>query len=159
MSTKTAIRWGEICSAISLPPSVVAEASHFATRYYEGCEAIDFSGDDVETLDVPGWIGDVDSLVPVEDLAAMGYRWGGKLHGNELIATVGVDQHIDNAFGPVLCIVLHNDDLTFRSGKVSHKPKAGDCFVFNDRVNHGVKEAKGASVFVALTLPLVDIGR
>lgn len=149
-----ALRCGEVFVKVSLPPSVAAAAARFASDYYNSCKAIEFCGDDVETFDVPSWVGNVGTLVQADRLGSMGYRWVGKLNGGELIATVGVDQHIDDAFGPVLCIVLHNDNLTFRTGKVSHKPKPGDCFIFNDRVNHGVKEAAGASVFVALTLPL-----
>ncbi|MFK4706142.1 hypothetical protein ABIC83_002981 [Roseateles asaccharophilus] len=159
MTVQTSLRCGEICANVALSTGITAGAARLAADYYKSCEAIEFCGEDVETFSVPDWVGDVSLLVPTDALADMGLRWNGKLMGNELIATIGVDQHIDDAYGPVLCVVLHNDSLTFRTGKVSHKPKAGDCFVFNDRVKHGVKEAKGASVFVALTLPLVAIGR
>lgn len=148
---------GVVLGTVAMAESVTMEASRFAQAYYRDAEAADFCGDDVETFAIPSWVGSVEKLVPAEALAKVGLHWDGKVSENELVATLGVDQHIDDAYGPVLCIVVHNDGLTFKTRRVSHRPKAGDWFVFDDRVKHGVKEASGASVFVALTLPLKQL--
>ncbi|MEJ6002528.1 hypothetical protein [Paucibacter soli] len=150
-------RYGEILGHVGLDAATAATAAEFASDYYASQEAIEFSGDDVETFEVPEWFPSIESLLPAAHLAKFGLRWSGRINYNELIATLGVDQHVDDIYGTVLCLVLHNDGLTFKQGGVSHKPAAGDWFVFNDRVNHGVKEAKGASVFLAMTLPLVPL--
>ena len=100
-------------------------------------------------------INKVTSLVAYDELTAAGFRLDGR--GEEMVVTLGVDQHVDGIYGPVLCLVLHNEGLTFRQGKVSHKPLAGDWFIFNDSAKHGVKEAKGSTAFVGLTLSLEKI--
>lgn len=80
------------------------------------------------------------SWFPTVALAAMGLERGKAAH--EFLATVGIDAHQDHIHGPVLIWVLHNDGLTFKQGKVSHKTAAGEWFVFDDHQNHGVKECK-----------------
>lgn len=76
---------------------------------------------------------------------------------SELVVTAGVDQHIDDFHGPVLMVVLHNDGLKFRQGKVSHTPIAGDWFIFNDRQKHGVSSARGRATFVGWAIPLQPV--
>lgn len=149
-----AFRNGEIQGRINLGTHVLRQASKFAAEHYRAEAAIDFSGEDVETFANPVWAPKRSTWVPVKRLAELGLCVTQDGKGEEMNVTLGVDQHIDDFYGPVLCFVLHNDGLTFRQGRVSHQPVAGDWFVFNDRERHGVKEAKGAAVFVALTLPL-----
>ena len=50
------------------------------------------------------------------------------------MVTAGADQRTDNFHGPVLLVVLHNDGLKFKQGKISHAPTAGEWFIFNDRI-------------------------
>ncbi len=72
--------------------------------------------------------------------------------------TAGVDQHTDDFFGPVLLVVLHNDGLRFRQGGANHVPVAGDWFIFDDRVKHGVTSARGRASFVGWSIPLRESG-
>lgn len=150
-----AFRFGQVLGKVELADLVLQRASSFAAEHYLAEEAKEFSGEDVETFSIPSWAPSREAWVPAQQLADLGYRLAGDGAGEEMVATLGVDQHVDAVYGRVLCLVLHNDGLVFRQGRVSHKPVAGDWFVFNDRAKHGVKEAKGKSVFVALTLPLM----
>lgn len=71
--------------------------------------------------------------------------------------TAGVDPHTDDFHGPVLLVVLHNDGLKFRQGKVSYTPGAGDWFIFNDCKKHRVSSAPGRATFVGWAIPLEPI--
>lgn len=47
------------------------------------------------------------------------------------LLTINADSHpliIDDFHGPVLLVVLHNDGLKFKQGKISRMPNAGDWF-------------------------------
>jgi hypothetical protein len=50
--------------------------------------------------------------------------------------------------------VIHNDGLKFRQGRVSHAPKAGEWFVFDDRKLHGVSSGKGRATFIGWAIPV-----
>lgn len=52
-------------------------------------------------------------------------------------------------------VVLHNDGLTFRQGKVRNKAKAGDWFISDDGLPHGVVEANGRATFVGWNISIV----
>lgn len=69
------------------------------------------------------------------------------------VATSAVDLHIDGE-DLVLMVVLHNDGLTFRQGKVRHQPRSGEWFIFDDRKLHGVYEADGRAMFVGWNIPI-----
>lgn len=153
--TSVSIPLGVVQGRVALPADVCSQAGALGAAYHANQAANDFCLDNPETFLLPSWIPPLEALIPAERLAAQGLRWVGRLNGNELLATLGIDQHIDDAFGLVLCIVLHNDGLAFRQGRTSHRPEPGDWFIFDDRRNHGVKEARGNASFVALTLPLV----
>lgn len=158
-----AYKFGTVLGRIELSESTVENSAKFAAQYFKDCEAESFSGEDVATFRLPYWAPQRSSWAPVAQLADLGYQlkydnatcqYG---RGEELVATIGVDPHIDDSYGPVLCLVLHNDGLKFKQAGVSHVPAGGDWFIFNDRALHSVKEAKGESVFVALTFPLVEL--
>jgi hypothetical protein len=85
----------------------------------------------------------------------LGYRranGGYRAREEQLVATACADMHTDDE-GLVLVVVLHNDGLTFR--QVRHKPKAGDWFIFDDRLSHRVVEAPGRSAFIGWNIPIV----
>lgn len=153
-----AFKFGPVLGHVDLGPHVLKQARKFAAEHFTAEEAIEFSGEDVEVFANPIWAPKRESWLPVAELRALGFHASANGSGEEMVVTLGVDQHIDGVHGPVLCLVLHNDGLTFRQGNVSHRPVAGDWFIFNDRANHGVKEKKGAAVFVALTIPLLRAG-
>lgn len=150
-------RYGEILGHVDLGSVVTSQASKFAAEHYKAEEATSFSGDPVEVFATPVWAPSREAWVPVKRLAELGLQLTKSRAGEEMVVTLGVDQHVDSIHRDVLCLVLHNDGLTFRQGGVSHKPVGGDWFIFNDHANHGVREAKGAAVFAALVLPLEEI--
>lgn len=154
-NASTAFRFGEIHGNIPLSDSVIKKAAAFAAEHFAAEEANDFDGENVEVFTPFYWAPKIDTWWPTDKLRELGFRKAAiKEERTDVVVTLGVDQHVDAVHGPVLCYVLHNDRLTFRQGKVSHAPKTGDWFIFDDSVNHGVKEAKGASVFVGWTIPL-----
>lgn len=147
---------GSVLGTVQLPIAVVRGAANVAEEFFSAAELGEFSGDPVETLAVPRWASrSSSSWLP--DLGQLGYRRAmGGYQGRDdlLVITAGVDMHVDDE-GLVLMIVLHNDALTFRQGRVRHKPSAGDWFIFDDRLPHGVREAPGRSTFVGWNIPIV----
>lgn len=148
--------YGVVQGRIELSPDVAAGAKAYAKAVYADAEAQDFCGDPVVSDRPPEWAPDLEDWVPTATLADIGFQVAPDPR-HELVATVGVDQHIDDIHGPVLCWVLHNDGLTFKQGRQIHKAAAGDWFIFDDRVNHGVKESKKSTVFVGWAVPLQTI--
>ncbi|WP_241299525.1 hypothetical protein [Burkholderia stabilis] len=149
---------GPILGRIALPDSVVRGSARLAEQFYAAAEESEFCGDAVETYAIPLWAR-TGGAVWLPDLASLGYRKAESgFRGREevLVATAAVDAHTDDE-GLVLMVVLHNEGLTFRQGKVRHVPQAGDWFLFDDRKPHGVKEAPGRSVFVGWNIPIVPI--
>ncbi|MDN7445344.1 hypothetical protein QZM64_39945 [Burkholderia cepacia] len=149
---------GPILGRVALPDSVVRGSARLAEDFYAAAEKNEFCGDAVETYAIPAWARD-GGTAWLPDLAALGYRKAESgFRGREevLVATAAVDAHTDDE-GLVLMVVLHNQGLTFRQGKVRHVPQAGDWFLFDDRKSHGVKEARGRSVFVGWNIPIVPI--
>jgi hypothetical protein len=146
---------GSILGHVQLPDRVAHSAAKLADEFYAAAEAAEFCGDPVETYAIPLWANHR-SEVWLPDLPALGYRRadsGYRGRDEVLVATAGVDAHTDDE-GLALMVVLHNDNLTFRQGKVRHKPKAGDWFIFDDRKPHGVKEAPGRGTFVGWNIPI-----
>ncbi|WP_244136818.1 hypothetical protein [Burkholderia vietnamiensis] len=117
----------------------------------------DFS-DQVETFAIPSW-AKRDGAPWLPNLAALGYCHadsGYRGRDEQFVATAAVDMHTDDE-GLVLMVVLHNDGLTFRQGTVRHKPKAGDWFIFDDRLPHGVVEAPGRAAFLGWNIPIIPL--
>ena len=152
--TPPVFKFGEIQGWIELGESVQREAAAFAAKHFQEAKAADFCGDAVEAFDTPSWAPNRTDFLPIDALKALGFQPLPPGPGEEMVATVGIDQHVDDIHGPVLCLVLHNDGLTFRQGKVSHATQPGQWFVFNDSANHGVKETRGDGVYLALVFPL-----
>uniref|UniRef100_UPI003BEF335A hypothetical protein n=1 Tax=Burkholderia arboris TaxID=488730 RepID=UPI003BEF335A len=72
----------------------------------------------------------------------------------QFVATASVDMHSDDE-GLVPLVVLHNQGLTFRQGKVRHKPRAGDWFVFDDPRPHSVDAAPSRATFINWNIPII----
>lgn len=142
---------GSILGSVVLPEHVTRHATKCAREFFDVVEANGFP-DPVETTQIPLW-AERYGAPWIPDVSALGYRRVGKRE--EIVATVGVDPHTDGT-GLVLMVVLHNDGLTFSHGKVRHKPKAGDWFIFDDRKPHAVKEATGRSSFIGWNIPIVE---
>lgn len=146
---------GSILGSIQLPDHVRHHSACLADEFFTAAEAVDFCGDQVETYAIPPWASRAASTW-LPDLSALGYRrsdGGYRGRAEVLVATAGVDMHTDDE-GLVLMVVLHNDCLDFRQGRVRHKPKAGDWFIFDDRKLHGVTEAAGRATFVGWNIPI-----
>ncbi|WP_186214953.1 hypothetical protein [Burkholderia gladioli] len=153
---------GEICGSVALPALVIAEAGKLAAEVFSAAEEQAFCGEEVETLSVPAWaLQDGPAWLP--DLEALGYRREladvfGRERRELLVATPGVEPHADDE-GLVLMIVLHNDGLMFKQGRVKYAPNAGDWFVFDDRKAHGVDGGTddGREMFVGWNIPIERI--
>lgn len=147
---------GTILGSVTLPDHVVRESSKLADEFFTSAEESNFN-DPVETYPVPLWVRRGDALW-LPDLDALGYRRTdrddhGRTRKELLVATASVDMHVDDE-GLVLMVVLHNDGLKFKQGKVRHRPKAGDWFIFDDRKPHGVDDAEGRATFVGWNIPI-----
>lgn len=154
MTPASKIVLGEILGRCDLPDHVTVGAARLADEFFTAQEEHEWSGDQVEMYAEPLWLKRFGA--PWRPIVAhLGLEPTGKL--SELVVTAGVDQHVDDFHGLVLLVVLHNDGLRFRQGKVSHAPVAGDWFVFDDRKRHGVSSARGRSTFVGWVIPLQPI--
>jgi hypothetical protein len=96
------------------------------------------------------------SWLPVTELKALGFRVSGSAK-QQLLATVGVEAHVDALHGPVLIVALYNDGLTFRQGREAHKTQAGEWFVFDDRKPHSVRETAKSTTYLCWSVPLVAL--
>ncbi|WP_043365493.1 hypothetical protein [Cupriavidus sp. WS] len=144
---------GKIMGTVHLPEHVAANAKQLARKFFATAEANEFCGDAVETYVVPFWATRLGTdWLP--DISQLGYRRAGR--PSELVATAGVDSHTDD-IGLVLMVVLHNDGLAFRQGRVIQKAKAGDWFIFDDRRPHEVREADGNASFLGWHIPLIGV--
>lgn len=155
---RTAIKYGVILGNISLSSEVKDSAAHQAKEYYEACEAKEFSGDDVQTALMPSWLT---SFLPTNELAEQGFKvraWGFKVPAPakpEFLLTLGTEAHVDDIQGLTLCVVIHNDGLTFKQGRSRCTPLAGDWFVFDDSRTHEVLSPKdGKAVLTAVIVPI-----
>ncbi|CAB3754244.1 hypothetical protein [Paraburkholderia humisilvae] len=153
-----ALPLGSILGSVEIPGHVIRLSDDLADKFYTVAEENEFCGDQVETYATPRWASR-DSAAWLPDLVTFGYRRadsGYRGREEQLVATASADMHTDDE-GLVLMVVLHNDGLTFRQGRVRHKPKAGDWFIFDDRLPHGVDEAPGRAAFLGWNIPIVPL--
>lgn len=146
---------GTVQGRVELPEHFTSHTTRMAEEFFSAAEEQSFSGDQVETYSLPlwlmrngtNWIPDVRhlDLTRTTDLG-------------ELVATAGVDAHVDNFHRLVLLIVLHNDGLKFRQGHVSNQCAAGDWFIFDDTKIHRVLSAPGRASFIGWSIPLQELG-
>ncbi len=154
MSTNGKVLYGKVQGNLVLPEQVESFYKKVGDEYFDECEAGDFSGDAVSTANTPAWLrSDATSWLP--DLGELGFK--AEINAGEIALTVGVDQHIDNIDGPVLLVAFRNDGLEFSQGKERHVMAVGDWLIFDDRKKHGMRAAKGRSVFVGWVVPLLAL--
>lgn len=148
---------GAVLGSVQVPDDVLRNAAKLADEFFTGAEENDFP-EQVETFAIPPWASR-GGAVWLPALAGLDYcRAEGGYRGRQelLVATAGADMHTDGE-GLVLMVVLHNDGLAFRQGKVRTKPKAGDWFIFDDRRPHGVDSADGRATFLGWNIPIVAV--
>lgn len=150
-STRATLVLGEVQGRCELPAHVIAGAARLAAEFFTAQEEHEWSGDQVETYAEPLWFKRAGATWR-PDVTHLGLTPTGEQ--SELVVTAGVDPHTDDVHGLVLLVVLHNDGLKFKQGKVSIAPAAGDWFIFDDRRNHSVSSAPGRAVFVGWAIPL-----
>jgi len=144
------------CGRVAIGDVVREGGRQLASRDYAEAEAEDFSGDSVRDIALPEWLGDTSLLFPVVELAALGLKVR-EAHHVRLYATCGVEDHIDNMDGLSVAVVLHSDGFTFKSAAQSLPLKAGDWFVFDDRLPHEAREKRTSTTLLVLTAPLEAI--
>lgn len=157
--TKAAPRYtlGAIGGRIDLPPAVMQAACELAMKHFEACERIEFCGSAVEDLEIPFWMPPLVRWVPQLELAQLGLAVSLRSRGVRLYATVDVDEHVDDMDGLSLGLVLANDGLTFRQGRQHHCTRAGEWFIFDDRIPHEVTGTDTSHTYLVLTVALRQI--
>lgn len=146
---------GSILGTAAIPEPVVILASKLAREFFDAAKDSNFN-EQVETYALPSWLTRYGTTW-LPDIESLGYRRapsrGLRSREELLVASAGCDRHTDGE-GLVLMLVLHNDGLSFHQGRVSHRPRVGDWFVFDDRLPHCVKEAKGRAAFLGWNIPI-----
>lgn len=142
--------WGKVQGRVAVPTEVAAAAAQLASEHYAEAEAAEFCGDPVDDVAFPAWMSERRAWLP-PDLRALGFE---VTPTDSLLATVGVDDHVDDIHGPVLAIVLFNDGLKFVQRSQRHVSAVGDWFVFDDRQPHGVREGKATTSYLVWTTAL-----
>jgi len=137
-----------------LSEDVLHTAAVLAKKHYAEAEAEEFSGDAVQDVLFPACLSARAAWLPHEELRALGFEVVPGLQGEQLLATAGIDAHVDSINGPTLFLVLHNDGLTFKQGRVAHKTRAGEWFVFTDSAYHAVRESAKSTVYLGWSVPL-----
>lgn len=155
-ATKNAFEWGVVRGRVDLPATVVASAAAMAHSYFKEAEASEFSGDPVEEELVPSWMDCREQWLPHEQLHELGFKID-MIEMEQLLLTVGVDSHIDAIHGPVFILVLHNNGMTFKQARISHKTQVGEWFVFDDCKAHAVRESATSTAYVCWSVPLVSL--
>lgn len=137
---------------IALDDAMLRSAQRLAAQDFSDCEKDDFCGDAVRDILLPEGLGWEALPLPVAELKELGLEPDeGRAH---LYATCGVDSHTDNMDGLSVCVVLHSDGFTFRQGRTRLELRAGDWFIFDDRFEHEVEDASGATTLLVVTCPL-----
>jgi len=141
---------GVVLGKVQLSDAVLSSAAALARQHYRQQEDAEFCGDAVESILLPSWLKDSRSWLPdlsgLDVIADPGCA--------DLLATASVDPHTDGVNGFTLCVVLHNDGLTFQQGRKRITPVAGDYFIFDDRKNHAVHPTRTSTTFLCMTAPV-----
>lgn len=149
------MRWGAVQGRIKLSDAVTAGAAVLAHDFYRAAAEAEFCGDPVETLKLPAWFPAREAWLPSNDLASLGFAAGDSIN-DLLVMTADVAAHVD-AHGPVLFWVLHNQGLAFRQGRERHVTAPGEWFIFDDRLSHSVKAARGEAVYLGCAVQLESV--
>lgn len=137
---------------VDLDNRVLEAARSLASDLYAQFEEQEFSGDQVEDVLLPDWLDEWRTWFPLESLAALGLS--PVEERLRMYATASASPHVDEMDGLAAILVLFNDGLAFRQGKVRHRTAPGEWFILDDRLLHEVKEAKDSTVYLCLSLPL-----
>lgn len=154
-STHKHIPVGTIVGSVPIHPSIAQGASAMAVAFFAEQEAIEFCGDAVQSFAMPRWLGNVETLIPREQLHALGLQ--ADLLRLDCLATVGVDMHVDGLNGLTLCLVLYNDGLQFQQGNKRCRPVAGEWFLFDDAKSHGVHDKAATTTWLCITAPVAHV--
>jgi hypothetical protein len=153
----TISRWslGSIGGYVVVPVDVAAGAAVVAREFFAKAAAEDFSGDLVDEVWTTRALPALGAWFPLDEVKRLGFRTAtGGMNRVQILATAGVDKHVDDIHGHVLIWVLHNDGLKFSQGKASHTTRAGEWFIFDDRIAHAVREGRRTTAFVCVSVPL-----
>ena len=95
----------------------------------------------------------LDDWFPFGEVRALGFE---RKPGAEQImyATADAAEHADDIHQWALILVLHNDGLRFKQGRLSHKTAAGEWFIFDDRVPHQVNSTSKTTSYLVLSVQL-----
>lgn len=159
-ATEQAWRWGEVIGKAALSPAIVKKSRDLAMQFLRDQEAIEFSGHQIDTLEVPKEFGSADSWLPYPTLKDMGLELNKPLTSDNgmLVMTADADDHEDT-HGPTIFVVLANDGLKFKQGRVKHKPEVGSLVIFDDLRTHSVESTKESTSLVIWSVRLKKAGQ
>lgn len=150
----------QVLGMVALPTCLAAGATQLAARHYREAELDEFSGEAVESYlpEFMEWMADRWGLFPAAELAALGLERcpSGREH---LYATAGVDPHVDGMDPAAFLLVLANDGLEFKMGRIRHKTLPGEWFVLDDRKMHEVRGAKAKTSYLVWSVPLKPVSQ
>lgn len=154
-ASRVAWRRGEVAGVVDVPTDVAEGAAGVARDFFAKATAEEFSGELVDEVWTTAALPEFSAWFPAEKVRELGFEAAtGALSGIQILATAGIDSHVDDIHGYVLIWVLHNDGLAFRQGKVSHVTRAGEWFIFDDRLGHAVRDTKRSTSYVCVSVPL-----
>jgi hypothetical protein len=136
--------------SVSLPLDVVRRCDQLAARDYAAAAAAEFSTEEVRDIIIPSF------LERANLFSLIGAPLRTESRGSKMYATCGVDTHVDDMDGLSVCLVLHADGFTFVQGRNRLRLKAGDWFIFDDRLPHEVKDSKKSTTLLVLTHPIEE---
>lgn len=144
---------------VAVPVDIADKCRHRARAFFDAKAAEHFSGElvDSDPLECVEHLPRAWTLFPWNDLKRFRLRQAAPSSPRsqvQVVTTAGVDPHDDDILGLSLCWVLHNDNLEFRQSGKKIKAKAGEWFVFDDRLTHEVRSAAGRAVFMGVTTGL-----
>lgn len=144
---------GAVQGKITFDANVIAHARAASAHQYQAASEEEFSGDAVETYALPAWLPPVDSWLPHADLLSLGLVRN-PTDEPQMVGTCGIDPHSDCIHGLVFVVVLHNDQLKFKQGRQMHETVIGEWFIFDDRLDHEVRDTKQSTCYLCITVPL-----
>ena len=154
---KQGVRLGEIQGRIQLSEAILVGAKLSGQQAFEEAQRAQFCGDQVEWLPDAKWMPECRALFPRDAVERLGLTKAAAASPGRFYSTHGVDPHIDGE-GLAFVLVLANDGLKFRQGRVSHVTEPGEWFIFDDRLLHSVKESRRSTSYVFWHLTLTAKG-
>lgn len=137
---------------VAVSPDIASNCRRLADAFFAEKAAEEFNGDLVDTNEI-GWVDRLApawSLFPWDEVRRAGYKPARSGPRPHVVVTAGVDPHEDQYMGLALCWTLHNAGLEFCQRGMRVRPRAGEWFVFDDRLPHEMRSAPGAAVFIGV---------